>query len=170
MRRTIVATVSTGRRLSSCGHLLANHTTMTKRIVLSFFSLCLLLSLGCGGNAKVTGKVTFPDGTPLTTGSVVFESDKLSASGKIQEDGSFRLGTDRENDGVPKGSYRVRIAGAVTYGEAPQTPENPYAPRSALVLPPSIPLIHRKYVNTETSGLTCDVMKSMTYDITVEKP
>ena len=118
----------------------------------------------------MTGKVTFPDGTPLTTGSVVFESEKLSATGKIQEDGTFQLGTVKENDGLPKGTYRVCVVGAVTYGPAPQMSDNPYAPRPTIVLPPSILLIDRKYASVETSDLTCNVTKSMTYDITVEKP
>jgi len=136
---------------------------------------CVLAAVGCDGNVKVTGKVTFPDGTPLSTGQVVFENEKHSAMGKLSEDGSYTLGTQKESNGIPKGKYRIAITGAVTYGDAP-TPSpasatgayNPGA--NSATLPASISLIHRNYRSTETSGLEVDVKGNMTHDITVEKP
>jgi hypothetical protein len=129
---------------------------------------CVLIAAGCGGNAKVTGKVAFPDGEPLSTGRVVFENEKISAMGKISEDGSYTLGTDQEKNGVPQGKYRVYIAGAVTYGEAPPPSTDMYSGQSAL--PPSITLINQKYRSPDTSGLEVDVQGNMVYDIKVEKP
>lgn len=135
---------------------------------------CVLAVIGCNGNVKVTGKVTFPDGTPLTTGQVVFENEKLSAMGKLSGDGTYTLGTQKEKDGIPQGKYRVAITGAVTYERVP-TPASSttgaYNPGgNSAPLPASISLIHRKYRSTETSGLEVEVKGSMTYDISVEKP
>jgi len=133
--------------------------------------LCLLVAAGCNRNVQVTGKVAFPDGKPLSTGQVVFESEKISAMGKLSEDGSYTLGTDKENNGLPRGKYRVFITGAVTYGEAPPLPTDMYGRRTSVSpLAPSIALIDRKYISAETSGLEVDITKHMSYDITVEKP
>ncbi len=141
---------------------------------LALLTSCLIfcsLLIGCNKNSQVTGKITFPDGTPFTTGTVVFENEKTSANGRIQPDGTYRLGSVKENDGVPKGSYRVSISGAVTYGAAPEAPKDPYASRgSASPLPASIPLINRKFFSAETSELKCDVKGNTVYDIQVEKP
>lgn len=136
----------------------------------------VLLAAGCNGNVKVTGKVTFPDGTPLTTGQVVFENEKLSAMGKLSDDGTYTLGTDKEKNGIPQGEYRVAITGAVTYASTPQplpsaNPSGAYNPgATSPPLPSSISLIHRKFRSTETSGLSCSVTKNTTFDFTVEKP
>ena len=128
--------------------------------------LCVLLVAGCGGNVRVTGTVTFPDGEPLTTGQVVFENEKISAIGRLSEDGTYTLGTNVEGNGIPRGQYRVFITGAVTYGEPP--PPTPGA--HSAMLPPSIPLIDRSFRSAETSGLVADVTGRMTFDITVTRP
>ena len=133
--------------------------------------LCVLVVAGCNRNVKVTGKVTFPDGKPLSTGQVVFENEKISAIGKLSEDGSYTLGTDKENNGLPRGKYRVFITGAVTYGEAPPLPTDMYGRRTSVSpLAPSITLIDRKYLSVETSGLEVDIQGARTYDIKVERP
>jgi hypothetical protein len=70
---------------------------------------------GCGSRRlyPVQGQVLFKDGTPLTGGWVVFEpldpSVGASATGDIQSDGTFRLGTERKGDGAAEGRYRVFI-------------------------------------------------------------
>ena len=137
---------------------------------------CVLVVAGCNRNAKVTGKVAFPDGEPLTSGQVVFENEKLSAMGKLSKDGSYTLGTQKENNGIPKGKYRVYITGAVTYKETPAPSPSAGAPgvynpgATSPPLPASVSLIHRKYRSVETSGLEVDVKGTMNYDIKVEKP
>src|SRR5436305_579462 len=71
---------------------------------------------GCGGGKyPVEGRVEWSDGTPakeLEGGLVVFESTTapFCARGDIKEDGSFRLTTDRPEDGVLPGPYRVLIS------------------------------------------------------------
>jgi hypothetical protein len=71
--------------------------------------------LGCGQSmSTVKGKVSFDDGSPLTEGTVLFESDKgaekpVSARGIIQPDGSFVMSTINLGDGVPPGHYKVMV-------------------------------------------------------------
>lgn len=79
------------------------------------FALCQIV--GCGGSAgpKVTGKVTFSDGTPLTQGAVVFGSELYTAEGEIQSDGSYALQSGGKA-GCPAGSYKVFLAGPI-FGE-----------------------------------------------------
>ena len=77
--------------------------------------LCLLGAAGCGsGLYPVRGKVTYPDGKPVTEGMVVFESKseeaRVTARGEIQSDGSFALSTHKPGDGAPAGKYRVLVA------------------------------------------------------------
>ena len=145
---------------------------MMKKFLLTMIPLLVFICVtGCSGNVKVTGKVAFPDGEPLSTGQVIFENEKMSAMGRLSEDGSYTLGSDKEGNGIPPGKYRVYITGAVTYGEPPPPPTDMYSQRGSLSpLAPSITLINRKFLSVETSGLEVDVKGAMTYDIKVEKP
>jgi len=77
----------------------------------------LLIALcGCGGGTfPVQGKLLYEDGQPakeLAGSSVTFTSEKLakSAVGTIGADGSFRLTTQRANDGAFPGKYQVIVA------------------------------------------------------------
>ncbi|MDR1477468.1 MAG: hypothetical protein LBJ00_00830 [Planctomycetaceae bacterium] len=87
--------------------------------------LCSLMSavclLGCGGinsNSTVSGKVTFEDGTPLTSGEVIFAlsgSDEYFAKGKIGNDGTYNLheqvvGKESGKAGCKAGDFKVFIA------------------------------------------------------------
>jgi hypothetical protein len=121
------------------------------------------LSLGgCGGVAKypVEGKVTYKDGAPVTAGTVIFESveggdARVTATGGIRPDGSYRLGANNAGDGVPVGRYR------------------------ALVIPPSIvgeggggtdPLFEPRFSDAETAGLEFTVQAGKNeFPITVER-
>ena len=140
---------------------------MNQKFPLLIVALLLIsLSVGCGGNAVVTGKVTFADGTPLTEGQVNFESSGLSSRGTIQPDGTYSLETG-EGKGIPRGSYQVSITGFA-------------GPRMVDTAPPGSPPqmrpvfrespIDRKYFNPETSGLICEVKGRTVYNITVEPP
>lgn len=77
-------------------------------------SLVLLAASGCGSQTffPVSGKVLHKDGKPVTAGLVIFEpvSQKISARGEIQPNGSFQLGTHTNNDGAMEGEYKVLIA------------------------------------------------------------
>jgi hypothetical protein len=127
--------------------------------------LALLVTLaGCGrGHYPVHGKVTFPDGTPLTEGLVMFETSgagdgmPVSARGEIQADGRFELSTHKPGDGVPPGTYRVLIS--------PKKDPNAVDKKTA---PPPF---DQKFTSFATSQLTFEV-KPQDNDcpITVTKP
>ena len=130
------------------------------------FSVALLLLplfVGCGPNVTVTGKVTFPDGSPLTEGQVVFESPTLISKGNIKADGTYVLETG-EDKGIPKGTYKVCIGGLgipkVTSGGGPGQISMDVSP---------VP-IDSKFLSAETSGLTCEVKGRTKYDIPVLPP
>jgi len=78
---------------------------------IGILGLCVLLSAsGCGsGNVKGGGTVSFPDGTPVQSGTVVFANDLHQFTGTIQANGTFRLGGLRPGDGLPPGTYRVAV-------------------------------------------------------------
>lgn len=86
-------------------------------------SLALLTSAGCGsGMYPVEGKVVYADGKPATElagGTVLFNSTEMrvAASGEIDSTGSFRLTTQKPNDGARPGTYKV--------GLSPPDPEEP---------------------------------------------
>lgn len=133
---------------------------MKKIDVLLYSCVFVLFSLvGCS-NAKVDGTVKFKDGTPLTEGKILFEAPKVgSVSGMIKNDGSFQLGTLKDGDGVPRGSYRGKIIGTMK--------ADPNSPKEDIQY---IRVIDAKYENYETSGITLEVKGKMTVDIPVEAP
>lgn len=132
-----------------------------------FFSVVTVVLLvcsvvGCGSKVSVSGKVTFDDGSPLTSGEVRFETSDFVSSGKIQPDGTYRLGTVSDKDGIPKGTYGVTVRAMDSSGVTPgMLPEDAPPPKS---------LIASKFGATATSGLTCDVKGKTTFNITVQKP
>jgi hypothetical protein len=75
--------------------------------------LLLLSVIGCGNKLyPVRGTVTYPDGSPVTEGLVVFEGkdQEKPARGEIRSDGSFKLGTFKPGDGAMPGKYRALVA------------------------------------------------------------
>ncbi len=91
----------------------------------------------------VKGKVTYK-GKPVTRGNVKFEPDGFgrNAYGKIQSDGTFKLTTVTEGDGVVAGHHRVAV-----------TETGIKSPRDAVA---------KKYASVASSGLTADVDASKT--------
>jgi hypothetical protein len=110
-------------------------------------ALVLLGAGGCGGETffPVSGKVVYKDGTPVSAGLVIFEpvSQKISARGEIQADGSFQLGTRKDNDGALEGDYKVLIA-------PPPLPEEGKRRRSP---------VHPKYQSLESTPLKFTVTR-----------
>jgi hypothetical protein len=132
---------------------------MTRFATVTKFStllLSLLLTTGCGqpagnpGGVAVKGKVTL-GGSPLTKGTVTFMPAKPgegnTATGDIQPDGSFSLGTAAKGDGVLPGDYVVAII-SVESEATMDAAGKPVPAKSA---------IPEKYGNTATSGLKATV-------------
>jgi hypothetical protein len=132
-----------------------------KNLTILFFCYLFLLCSGCSDNAGVRGKITFPDGTPLTVGTVAFtNSAGFFARANIQPDGSYRMGRIKDGDGIPKGTYLVYILDA-------DLVEKPASPTDT---PRYIPQVNKKYLSEETSGLSCDVKGKTVFNFQVEKP
>jgi hypothetical protein len=140
-------------------------------------SLSLLAVCGCGsggGNKtyKVTGKVTFSDGSPLTEGIVVFSGDAMEAKGGINADGTYSLTSYKPGDGAPAGFYKVYLGGNIYKPAA--TPAPPVDPTIEQYLEStttsgSSVYIDEKFRDVSTSGLTCEVKGKTTFNITVER-
>jgi hypothetical protein len=121
-------------------------------IYLVALTMPVVLLSGCGsGMATVEGNVVWQDGTPakeLQGSYVVFENPKLdvSARGPIQPDGTFRLTTDKPDDGVPPGDYKVLIfeVGRKALG----------GPDSSQMEPSRM---HSRYMDLEATDLTAEV-------------
>ena len=122
--------------------------------------------IGCGDTDRlptyeVTGRVAFPDGTPLKGGWIIFESPEhgLAARGVIDPDGMYRLGTYGQADGAVAGKQLVAIT--------PATPDS-YDPDRGRAQS----VIHRRFTHMDTSGLEFEVLPGGKnfFEITVESP
>lgn len=80
-----------------------------------FLASLILVVTGCGSNRvptyPVSGRVQFADGEPVRVGVVELESvtSGTTASGRIQDDGTFVLGTYTPTDGAAAGEHRVIV-------------------------------------------------------------
>ena len=124
---------------------------------LSFISVLAGLASGCGGPPTaylVHGTVVFPDGQPLTRGTVEFEpvgqKKTITASGEIAADGTFQLGTYQPKDGAIAGEHRVAVISDYEIGTGVERPGE---------LPPS--KLHSKFRSFKTSGLKFTVKPRM---------
>lgn len=146
---------------------------MKNRVLILLFACPLLFFIiGCG-NPSVKGKVTLQDGTPVTVGKVYFENGAFAATGTIQKDGSYKMGTTKEGNGIPPGKYKIAIMGAII-NKFPEVTE-PKKPAKLGGFEARGPieftnLVHPKYTSINTSGLEVEVKGSMKYDIVVEPP
>jgi hypothetical protein len=130
-----------------------------------FLAAALLGIVGCGGPTlyQVQGTVIYKDDSDvsvLANGLVIFDpvdsEVKASARGEIKPDGSFRMSTFHEGDGVLPGEYRVMLSAPVFRGGRNE-------PRPQLLDP--------DLEGFATSGLRITVDKSIfDYVITVAKP
>ena len=75
----------------------------------------LAVLIGCGSDQvptyPVSGKVQFKDGIPVRNGTIELESIEhgTTATGTIQHDGSFVLGTYTPDDGAAAGEHRAIV-------------------------------------------------------------
>jgi hypothetical protein len=129
----------------------------TSPVYLALFALCLA---GCGSAYSVRGKVMYEDGGPFVGGWIFFEKtdgDKtVEADSPINPDGSFELRRASPGDGVPAGTYRVKI----------KPPERILPADRALP-----PVLDPRFLRFETSGLERVVeAKANFFEIKVSRP
>lgn len=133
---------------------------------------CLIVScmLGCGENVRLRGKVTYSDThEPLTCGEIHFSTASFLARANIQPDGTYTVGSMKESDGLPPGTYSIAIVNAVEEKRS-MTDQVVIGPRGLGQAKPEKPLIDAKYKNKATSGLTVTVDKSgKVFDIEVDR-
>lgn len=146
-----------------------------KPILPLFLLLTVMAFCGCDSNVKLGGKVSFPDGSPLTTGTIFFSNDNFLARAFINPDGTFDVGSLSDKDGLPPGKYKVYIVNAVEVtgkrtvevtGADPDVKNAPTTTEEDVLGP----LIDEKYASRETTPLEIVVPGQNVYNITVEKP
>ncbi|MBR5627025.1 MAG: hypothetical protein IKW74_05320 [Thermoguttaceae bacterium] len=143
----------------------------TKSLILVLFCVCAMALVGCNSKPKVTGKVTFPDGKPLTVGCVNFQSETTMARGDLDENGQYSLSSEGENDGVEAGTYQVFITSAMSFEGGGVTEDSEVGDTGALPeMATNIELIDPIFNDPATSGLVCTVKGNTTFDIKVYKP
>ena len=150
---------------------------MKPLIYLSLFVLVVVA--GCGsGLVPLRGTVTFSDdGSPLTTGVVYLDNGKNLARGTINADGTYIVGSLKNNDGLAPGHYRIYIQAigpdpsgalepmALSAGPG-MAPPDASAPRLRV----QVLLIDAKFTSPETSGLEINVDRSTrSHDIVVDR-
>lgn len=82
----------------------------------SIAGLLLLTIAGCQSESDpvypVSGKVTFPDGSPARFGIIEFRRElptTVVARGKIQRDGTFRVRSSGSRSGLTQGNHKAII-------------------------------------------------------------
>lgn len=121
---------------------------------LRFAALLLFVALGCSnGNPatyEVTGSIRFPDGVPLSAGTIEFESldakPPIVARGSIDANGMFELGTFDVDDGAIEGRHRVVVIDSGEIGTG--------AERPGLIEPSKL---DPRFSDYSTSGLVFEV-------------
>ena len=129
-------------------------------------ALLLATCAACSNQVKVTGKVTFADGTPLTMGTVYFTDSFHLGRSDLDKNGEYSLHCYRRNDGVPKGIYQAYITGAIVFNQG----ESRETEFGALDLQKVGYLIDMQYMIPDTSGWLFDVQKDCRIDLVVYPP
>ncbi|MCL2622820.1 MAG: hypothetical protein FWD31_04050 [Planctomycetaceae bacterium] len=129
-------------------------------------------ALGCGNNYQLKGKITYEDGTPIPVGMVHFDSGTSLSRGRIQSDGSYTVGTLKNTDGIPKGTYKVYITGAEVAMETDTRVQRMDAMGNPMpTMAGYRQLVDRQYMNASTTPITCVVpVEKNRFDFTVEPP
>jgi hypothetical protein len=140
------------------------------KLFLIFPVFVAVFCAGCNKNIGIYGKVSFPDGKPLDLGMVCFQGDRFVYRGMIQADGTFKMSSTKQNDGVVSGTYKVFITGAAK--GKPLPPNVKFDADGAPPDEPPISMIDEKFTNPATSGITCTVSGRMAlpFEIKVEYP
>jgi len=140
---------------------------MTQKIIFPFvLALGIAVLVGCGNNIPLRGTVTYSDdGSPLTGGTVIFESGGSVSRGEIGRDGTYVVGTLRSNDGIPPGTYTVYLINTERTEEVPI-----FGGEEGDFRDVTIQTVAPRYTSPTTSDLTVTVDRSTrTFDFQVER-
>ena len=126
------------------------------RVARGILIAAVALFCGCNRGQEPTypagGKLVFPDGEPLTSGSVSFRSldgsKPYSARGMIQPDGTFKLTTFAPDDGAVEGRHEAVVVAPPPHIR-PDVADTPRIPRP----------VDPRFSNYDTSGLEFTVTR-----------
>lgn len=139
---------------------------------LFLFLILAMFAFGCGpNNTGLTGKVTFSDdNSPLTKGIVVLDDGSYVAKGPIQPDGTFKMGFEKAGNGVPPGTYKVYIQGAVEV-EPEEHEDQDGKMISSTMLSDATFLIDKKLTARKTTDIEVTITdQDQVLDIKVDRP
>lgn len=74
-----------------------------------------MICCACNSKERLTGRVLFDDGQPLSFGTVYFSNDIMMYRGSIGKDGTFTIGELRDGDGIPPGKYKAWLEDVNTW-------------------------------------------------------
>ena len=114
--------------------------------------------VGCSDRVAVTGTVTYADGSPVQVGQVVFTDDKLAFRGSLDQNGAYKLGGIKNGDGITPGRYQIYLIDT----ETTETDEKGNTR--------AIKHVAQKYLDPETSEITCEIKGKMDFDFEVKRP
>jgi hypothetical protein len=122
----------------------------------------LIVAAGCGSGpamSPVSGRVVYPDGTPLNSGVVEFapEDGGPVARGTIRPDGTFTLRTG-ERDGAAAGTHKVAVVQTVVVDGSPAAALHKHKGRR----------LNDRYRRFDTSGLQRTVEPGKSHDFRIE--
>jgi hypothetical protein len=123
----------------------------------TYLLFVVLLLSGCDSKQRLTGTVMFSDGEPLTVGTVVFSTPTFISRASVGADGTFKVGTTAEGDGIPPGTYKVYVVDAMVLD-----PKDP-AGMSQL------PIVAKEFTLESSTPLSVTIPGTKTFDIVVER-
>lgn len=137
-------------------------TIRRNQLWLSGVAVLCLVAAGCGRRITLVpaeGRVTL-DGKPVEFGAVMVQpAAGPAAQGKINGDGTFRLGTFKPDDGAIPGKATVRV----------MCRKDVTQPGGEKAYGPS--LIPDRYTRFDTSGLTVEIKAGMKpLEISLSRP
>jgi hypothetical protein len=138
---------------------------MRRKIFIISILWLMFCITGCSGKTKISGTVTFSDGTPVTKGSVVFDNGTESYFGTIKNNGTYVTGGNKQIEGIPNGNYKVWLAQT-------EITENILDADGHVASYKVTQTIAKKFISPNTTELTFEVKPDgqKIFDIVVEKP
>jgi hypothetical protein len=115
---------------------------------------------------KISGTVKFSDGTPITSGRIVFDDGKHSYFGTIQKDGACVTGGVKPVESIPDGVYKIWLA------STEKTVDEVFNDKNELVSYNTVEQVAEKFRYVDKTDLVFEVKRggTTTYDVVIEKP